>query len=221
MEIAKLDDLPLRRCYDAHRHTSFTPDVRAVQEQKSYAEHINAFAATIMAECTNEAMRSAAPAELERYRAGYVARKLRYMDARARCASTMITGPANFNTARNDKRNATAHKRLEELLEYNDRAQAAIRRNLRALSAEAQEAAAAKALLPVIEDVEFMRGEGFVVMANGELNRLQILFDDKPGEELRAKLKKEAWKWAPSQGAWQRQLTTNAKYSAKRILEAA
>ena len=42
----------------------------------------------------------------------------------------MITGPANFPTARNEKRNRVAHKRLEELLEFRARALAAIRKTL-------------------------------------------------------------------------------------------
>lgn len=45
-------------------------------------------------------------------------------------------------------------------------------------------------------------------------NRLQLFFDDKPGEAERAELKKHGFKWAPSQGAWQRQLTRNAIHSA-------
>ena len=61
---------------------------------------------------------------------------------------------------------------------------------------------------------EFDGGE---VVVNTEENRLQILFEDKPDADLRAELKAAAFKWAPSQGAWQRQLTDNAIYAAKRI----
>lgn len=45
-------------------------------------------------------------------------------------------------------------------------------------------------------------------------NRLQLFFDEKPSDEQRQALKKSGFKWAPSQGAWQRQLTKNAIYSA-------
>ena len=45
-------------------------------------------------------------------------------------------------------------------------------------------------------------------------NRLQLFFDEKPSDEQRQALKKNGFKWAPSQGAWQRQLTKNAIYSA-------
>ncbi|GHU60320.1 hypothetical protein FACS1894171_1340 [Clostridia bacterium] len=50
--------------------------------------------------------------------------------------------------------------------------------------------------------------------ANKELERLQLFFDDKPNESQRAVLKASGFKWAPSQEAWQRQLTDNAIYSA-------
>jgi len=45
-------------------------------------------------------------------------------------------------------------------------------------------------------------------------NRLQLFFDGKPSDGQRQELKKHGFKWAPSQGAWQRQLTKNAIHSA-------
>lgn len=48
-------------------------------------------------------------------------------------------------------------------------------------------------------------------------NRLQLFFDEKPTEEQRRVLKGGGFRWAPSQGAWQRQLTKNAIYAADRI----
>ena len=42
--------------------------------------------------------------------------------------------------------------------------------------------------------------------ADKEDNRLRLYFDGKPTEEQRSKLKYNGFKWAPSVGAWQRQL---------------
>ncbi len=53
--------------------------------------------------------------------------------------------------------------------------------------------------------------------ANTEMNRLQLFFDERPTEQQRAQLKANGFKWAPSQDAWQRQLTDNAIYSAGRL----
>ncbi len=61
--------------------------------------------------------------------------------------------------------------------------------------------------------------ESFAVIENTEIMRLQIVFADKPDLEVREILKSNGFKWAPSQNAWQRQLTNNAKYSLKRVIE--
>jgi len=53
--------------------------------------------------------------------------------------------------------------------------------------------------------------------ANTEMNRLQLFFDQRPGTEQCAALKSHGFKWAPSQGAWQRQLNDNAIYAAGRL----
>ena len=60
------------------------------------------------------------------------------------------------------------------------------------------------------DNFTFDNGE---VIFNKEIQRIQILFDDKPDSDMRTKLKSKAFKWAPSQGAWQRQLTQNAIYA--------
>lgn len=59
--------------------------------------------------------------------------------------------------------------------------------------------------------------EGGEVVINTDLNRVQIFFTEKPDEEKRSELRHRAFKWAPSQGAWQRQYTRNALYDAKAV----
>lgn len=59
--------------------------------------------------------------------------------------------------------------------------------------------------------------EGGRVEANKNLNRLQIFFDEIPDEETRRELKSCGFKWARSQGAWQRQLNDNAIRAASYI----
>lgn len=46
------------------------------------------------------------------------------------------------------------------------------------------------------------------VVADKDENRLRLLFDGKPSADLRDKLKRNGWKWSPSNGAWQRFLHT-------------
>lgn len=59
--------------------------------------------------------------------------------------------------------------------------------------------------------------DGGEVVINTELNRLQILFDERPDYGLKEELKRHGFRWAPSQGAWQRQLTDNAITAAKKV----
>ena len=48
-----------------------------------------------------------------------------------------------------------------------------------------------------------------------ELNRLQLIFDAKPDEDVRSKLKKRGFKWSMQNKAWQRMITADAIYAAK------
>lgn len=63
--------------------------------------------------------------------------------------------------------------------------------------------------------------DGGEVVFNTEINRLQIVFEDKPSEEKRKSLKHNGFRWSPSQGAWQRQITNNAVYAAKMVTKGA
>ena len=49
--------------------------------------------------------------------------------------------------------------------------------------------------------------------------RYQFVFDGKPADEVRIILKGNGFKWSPSRGAWVRQVTANARYSAKRVMQ--
>ena len=55
---------------------------------------------------------------------------------------------------------------------------------------------------------------GGVVVVNYELNRVQIKFPGKPSPEKISELKSKAFRWAPSEMAWQRILTPQALYAA-------
>lgn len=60
--------------------------------------------------------------------------------------------------------------------------------------------------------------DGGKIFLNMEANRLQIMFDEIPDEATRTALKSHSFKWSRKNEAWQRQLTRNAIYDAKRIL---
>ncbi len=76
-----------------------------------------------------------------------------------------------------------------------------------------------------LKAAQTLQTESFVVdglcelIFNIEENRVQFIFDGKPSAEIRQLLKSSAFRWSPTQKAWQRQLTNNARYSAKLLLK--
>ena len=58
----------------------------------------------------------------------------------------------------------------------------------------------------------------FKVVKNTELMRLQLIFTDKPNDEVRTILKKNSFRWSPKNNAWQRQLTENGMFALKRVV---
>lgn len=67
---------------------------------------------------------------------------------------------------------------------------------------------------------EKFKSEHFKVIQNEEANRLQLVFEEIPDAQTRSILKKNGFKWSPSNSAWQRQLTPNARYAMKDVDEA-
>lgn len=70
------------------------------------------------------------------------------------------------------------------------------------------------------ETSERITADGVKIVRNTDLMRLQLIFDGKPSDEVRAVLKKNAFKWSPKNSAWQRQLTPNAERSLEAVLKA-
>lgn len=64
-----------------------------------------------------------------------------------------------------------------------------------------------------------INGEIAQVVRNKADMRLQLVFDGKPNEDTRSKLKSNGFRWAPSCMAWQRLLNDNAEWTLKRITD--
>lgn len=59
----------------------------------------------------------------------------------------------------------------------------------------------------------------FKVVENAEIMRLQLKFEGKPDADTRTVLKRRGFRWSPTNGVWQRQLTNNAKYAVKQVIK--
>ena len=297
-------DIDLRLATNAFCNTSFLPEKRGRQIVREYVAEMQALVEEFGRYVTDD-NRDAIAADLEEYLQGYIRRLNAYLTAHSQVASPMITGPARFPVARNQKRSDTADRRSQELLEYRDRFKVRLRKKYdprliaRAPISSGDDDAIAKlrakiekgeqlqvlmkAANAVIrqrlsdeqkvaglvelgiketrawkllkrdfagqigfasyeltnnaanirrmkERVETLQREcsrvhaedreinGVRVVENREMNRLQLFFPGKPPVEVRNLLKRNGFKWAPSQGAWQRQLTDNAARAAAEIV---
>ncbi len=65
---------------------------------------------------------------------------------------------------------------------------------------------------------EFSFNGGKVIM-NYEADRIQIKHDSRPNQEVITLMKRNGYKWSPTNQAWQRQLTANAIYVTKHLLK--
>lgn len=81
--------------------------------------------------------------------------------------------------------------------------------NIRRLKARREELARMKAT-----DKSERKVNGVRVIENPDIARIQFVFAGKPSAEMREALKYNGFRWAPSEGAWQRNLNANGKYAA-------
>ena len=277
--VNKMEHKHYNLAYRAHVNSSFSPEKRAEAWCKGFDDDI-AYLQELAIDQN----------KIEKYEKMCIDQ----LSAKSRCASSMITGPANFPVARMEKANRVERKRCDEMIEYYNKIvqqakdeafykanpdkrpirsddEDALERLSKKLGAlkQAQETmikvnkimrkqpidraalvillgsekAADEILKPDcfggvgfasyslannrgrIKQVESRISEienrkaimpkdiminGVRVLENTDAMRLQIFFDGKPAREMIALLKSHAFKWAPSNMAWQRQLTNNA-----------
>ena len=60
--------------------------------------------------------------------------------------------------------------------------------------------------------------EGYDVELDYQEERLRIRHHEKPDAQTIQELKGNGFRWSPKNKAWQRQLTSNAVYAARRVL---
>ncbi|EQB06247.1 hypothetical protein [Sphingobium baderi] len=150
--------------------------------------------------------------QIEEWTAKAIRLWLAWQAAGARTANPMITGPANFPVARNQKANAAERKRGEEFYLFAHRPISWLDRRNR--SAE-KAALSAEAATIQHRTLEF---PGVKLVQNTTLDRIQLLFEGKPEPDTIGQLKREAFRWSPREGAWQRQNTNNGVQAAYRVL---
>lgn len=283
----------------SHAFSSYVPEVRARQEIEGFQASVQDTYERLKRYAKTPAQQELLNAEMERFQAGLASKENAVLAAKGRTASSMITGASNFPTARNRRALETEQRRYEELKAFEERAEKAIKRELKKLAIEEQggelqalknkiEAAKDKQekfkqinriirkKLPADETVKMLidsmnlseatarklitgdtkwdigvpqyeltnnlanirRMEQRVkeleskeatpttkkeltmgrIVDNADEDRVQIFFNEKPDESIRAKLKAHGWRWSPSSKAWQRKRTQAALQSANELM---
>lgn len=294
-----IDDIPQRFARDAYRWISHSPERRGDTVRAEYVATLENAQKRLQDAAKTPESRARVSELFDRYRRGYRARVLAWLGALSRTASTMITGGSGFNVGRNQKRQATEHKRSEEMSAYRE---GALNRAIKELAEEDKEATGgtladlkrrlanaqktqeiykqANVILrrkgTDAQKIERLMGEmgvtretaenllkpgvfghvgippfqlsnnlaeikrleervrveeirsavrraeypfpGGTVIYAPDAERLQIKFDGRPDSDMIGRLKRAAFKWAPSVGMWQRQLTGNAVYATRQLL---
>jgi hypothetical protein len=72
--------------------------------------------------------------------------------------------------------------------------------------------------LEALPEREVLEGPGWRLEEDKDDNRLRLYFDGKPPQHERRALKRLGFRWAPSVGAWQRQISERATWSAHSFL---
>lgn len=304
--IAQLDDISRELATRAFNGTSFDPEKRGESRRKEYVEAVNGLYAEMWGIAKTDEQKALLAAEMERYRQGYVKHLSAYLQSHSNVVSSMIAGPARFPVARMQKRGQWADNKVNELLEWDRKARAAVKSKLLdARPQEEKDAAEWDAIRRDINDslntieaidagrlpyarplfassiagrieqlaqageVELVKkavgrlaeydlshekpaftsrhkvwsflslanesaarnearagkpqellgeAEGVELWANYQLDRVQLVFAEKPDHQTREKLSRSGWKWSPRNEAWQRQLTRNGIDSGKAIL---
>lgn len=208
-------DVSLELATRAHSGTSHTPERRGESEVAGYVETIAAFNAKLAAAADTDNRLIEAVAQSERYRENHLKKQNEVWHSRSRLMSAMISGPANYPVRRQEKAFRAFEKKAGEFYNWQERALAACIKAIRAIdAAPVEKAPGAKS------GTEEVCIGAVKIVTNHDLERIQILFDGKPDAEVIALLKGAAWKWSPRNSAWQRMITNNSMYSARRIAEA-
>lgn len=181
---AKPEELSYELARRAYSNTSFYAEKRAKEDQEGFAEHINELYSSLATQFTNENQIVYLNKAIQEYKATYLSKYGAYLNALSGVASVMITGPARFPTARNQKRSNTADNRLGEFSEWRIKAEKTIHEKLLSLRTNDQKIEAEwfkvgfeiKRSLDIIQDIDegkaWWTRSSFVNSINGQVHTL-------------------------------------------------
>ncbi len=134
--------------------------------------------------------------------------------------SWFITGRSGINVKKYNENSEKAIDKNLDFLKYIDHIAEKIKRKIRSLDKENVER---KQRIADKKKETFEYKEetypNFKLIVNPEIARIQLVFEGKPEDEIRTKLKKYAFRWSPKSKVWQRILTHNALFATKVLIK--
>lgn len=119
---AKPEELDYDLARRAYNNISWSAEKRAKEDQNNYADDVNSFYAEMAKNYNNPAQLEYLNQAIQEYKTNWLSKYGSYLNALSGVASAMITGPANFPTARNQKRSTTADNRMQEFHDWEEKA---------------------------------------------------------------------------------------------------
>lgn len=124
------EDIDFNLARRAFQGTSFVPEDHARAVQEDYVRHMEDLYRKLEPLAKTPEQRAILEEEIERYRQNYIGRLHEWLRVHAQLISPMISGPARFPVERQRRLNERERRVVEEFLEWQKRAQDAIRRRL-------------------------------------------------------------------------------------------
>ena len=124
------DDINYDTIKNAYRMISHTPENRAKSMQKQYVSHMKEIQDNLSKYAETPEQKSILNDSLIKYKNKYMQLQNSILAATSRTASPMITGPAKFPVARNNKAMETEHRRTVEFLDFIEKAQKSIKKKI-------------------------------------------------------------------------------------------
>lgn len=122
----------------SHMGTSWDPEKRAEQEIAGFGQYVQEVYDNLKKAAHSERQTAFVESEIKTFQDRFAKYYNDLLARKGRTMSTFITGGSNFNVRRADKANDAERAKYEEMIEFRDRAVAAIMRELRKMGIEEQ-----------------------------------------------------------------------------------
>ncbi|AZV56086.1 LPD38 domain-containing protein [Clostridium sp. AWRP] len=160
-------DINYDKAYNAYRGISFDPERRAEEEQTSYVNSMKDIYIKMLKLAKTPEQKAVLESELNKYKDNYIRHMNTILDAKSRTLSSMITGPARFPKARNEKALNTEHKRITEFLNWQKKAESSIKKKITGAMSDDQK-----------DEAEYER------LKKEALNTIEVLKSIESGKEF-------------------------------------